>query len=120
MRLVIAAIAVSMTGACASLGLTPMKSAAVADNISTVLAESQGFAEINPLGFPATVVIKAAVIKYSEQLPPKDQSFVERVSVSVWGGAAVNNISLVLGASTVMAPLLGSLAAVYLWSRDVD
>jgi hypothetical protein len=95
-----------------------MKQAALADNVSTVLAESQGFAEINPLGFPATVVLKMAVIEYSRQLPPGDRQFVERVSVAVWGGAAANNVSLVLGSGSAVAPLLGIAAAIYFWGKD--
>ena len=118
MRLIAASAVLVFATACTTIQLPRIQQAALADNVSTAIAESQGFVEINPLGFPATVVLKIAVIEYSKQLPPNDRRFVERVSVSVWGGAAVNNVSLVLGSGSAVAPLLGIAAAIYFWSRD--
>lgn len=120
MRLLVASTVLVLATACSTVPLAPMKQAALADNVSTVLAESQGFDEINPLGFPATVVLKLAVIEYSRQLPPEDRQFVERVSVAVWGGAAVNNVSLIFGLSSALAPVVGIAAAALLWQSQDD
>ena len=102
---------------CASVPLSAVKQAALADNVSTVVALDQGLPELNPLGFPATVVIKILVIEWAKTQPETDRRFVETSATALWSGAAVNNVVAVIGGGSLLSPAVGVVAAVLLWSK---
>lgn len=95
--------------------------AAVADGITTGLALSAGALETNPLvsttplGLIALTGAKIALVKYAETLPEPDKRMVVKLSSSLWGGAAVNNLLVLLSAPTPLSVLAGLLMGFYTW-----
>lgn len=100
---------------CSSIALSPVQQAALADNASTAIALRQGLPELNPLGFPATVLIKISVIEWAKTQPEQDRQVVERVATALWAGAAVNNFAAVIGGGALLSPALGVFTALRLW-----
>ena len=95
----------------------PLESAAVADTASTLWALNNGYAEANPLGFPATIAIKIAVIALKDQLTACDRNSVEQWGTGLWMGAAVNNSLLALTANTLISPIMGLITALVIVSQ---
>lgn len=95
--------------------------AAVADGITTGLALSSGAVEANPLlsttplGLLALTGAKIALVKYAETLPEQDKRMVIKLSSSLWGGAAVNNLLVLFAAPTPVSILAGLLMGVFTW-----
>lgn len=106
---------ISLVG-CASVPLSAVKQAALADNLSTVVALEQGLPELNPLGFPATVVIKISVIEWAKTQPDQDRQLVERIATALWSGAAANNFAAAIGGGGFISPALGVFTALWLWA----
>ena len=102
---------------CASVPLSGVKQAALADNVSTAIALDQGLPEVNPLGFPATVVIKILVIEWAKTQPETDRRFVETAATALWTGAAVNNFVLIIGGGSLLSPVVGVATAAVLWHK---
>ncbi len=105
----------TVTG-CAAVPIEPITQAALADNITTVIAHSQGYRELNPLGFPATVVIKLAVIESRQYLSEPHRAMVDRTAVTVWSAAAVHNTVILF--SQALAPVAGVITVLYLWNAQ--
>lgn len=97
--------------------------AAVADGITTGLALSAGALETNPListtplGLLALTGAKIALVKYAETLPEQEKRMVVKLSSSLWGGAAVNNLLVLLAAPTPLSLLAGLLMGFYTWRQ---
>lgn len=97
--------------------------AAVADGITTGLALSSGALETNPListtplGLLALTGAKIALVKYAETLPEQEKRMVVKLSSSLWGGAAVNNLLVLLAAPTPLSVLAGLLMGFYTWRQ---
>ena len=105
---------------CSSIPLSDVKQAAIADNVSTAIALEQGLPELNPLGFPTTVVIKILVIEWAKTQPETDRRFVETSATALWTGAAVNNVVAVIGGGSLLSPVVGVVTAIQLWQRSAD
>lgn len=105
---------------CSSIPLSAVKQAALADNVTTAVALEQGLPELNPLGFPATVIIKIFVVEWARTQPQQDRQFVERTATALWSGAAVNNFVLIIGGGSLLSPAVGVVTAAILWQRSAD
>jgi hypothetical protein len=95
--------------------------AAVADGVSTGLALSAGAIEMNPListspiGLIALTGAKIGLVKYAETLPEQQKRLVIKTSTAIWGGAAVNNLMVLMAAPTPLAVIAGVLVGVISW-----
>lgn len=101
---------------CSSIPLASIKQAAIADNVTTAVAVSQGYRELNPLGFPATVVLKLAVIESRQYLSEQNRDIVDHTAVALWSAAAVHNTVILF--SQTLAPVAGVITMIYLWNTQ--
>lgn len=98
--------------------------AAVADGITTGLAVSSGALEMNPLisTSPAGLVVltgaKIALVKYADRLPEDEKRMLIKSSSSLWTGAAVNNLMVLLSAPSPVAIAAGLVAGVLWWQHS--
>jgi len=98
--------------------------AAVADGVSTGLALSSGATEMNgllspsPLGLVALTGAKIGLVKFAERLPENDRRLVVKTESSLWGGAAVNNLMVLMSASSPVAIAAGVVAGVLWWRHS--
>ncbi|WP_370263880.1 hypothetical protein [Limnobacter sp.] len=85
--------------------------AAVADTATTwgAIASGAGY-ESNPIGFPAVTLAKVAVYQYAKSLPAEEGGELLDVTTAAMGGAAVNNLLVVLGAATGASVVAGLVA----------
>jgi hypothetical protein len=97
------------------------RAAAVADGVSTALALSTGAVETNPLiatsplGLLALTGAKIGLVNFARTLPEHERRTVLKASGAVWGGAAVNNLLVLMAAPTPVAVLAGVVAGVLSW-----
>lgn len=95
--------------------------AAVADGISTRLALAAGGIESNALvtGFPMGLIAltgaKILLVKYAETLPEADKRVVVKAASATWGGAAFNNLLVMLAAPTPVAIVAGIVVGIMTW-----
>jgi hypothetical protein len=98
--------------------------AAVADGISTGLALSAGAIEMNPmistspLGLVALTGAKIGLVRFADRLPEQQKRLVIKTSSAVWGGAAVNNLMVLMAAPTPVAVAAGVVAGVLWWRHS--
>jgi hypothetical protein len=98
--------------------------AAVADGVSTSLALSAGAVETNgliatsPVGLVALTGAKIGLVKFADRLPENEKRLVIKTSSSVWGGAAVNNLLVLMAAPTPIAIAAGVVAGVLWWRHS--
>ena len=98
--------------------------AAVVDGVSTGLALSSGAVEMNPListspvGLIALTGAKIGLVKYADRLPEPQKRVVIKTSSSVWGGAAVNNLMVLMSAPSPLAIAAGVTAGVLWWRHS--
>ncbi|MFC5458789.1 hypothetical protein [Massilia niabensis] len=98
--------------------------AAVADGISTSLALSAGAMEMNPListspiGLVALTGAKIGLVKFAGRLPEPQKRLVIKASSAVWGGAAVNNLMVLMSAPSPVAVAAGVVAGVLWWRHS--
>lgn len=120
------------TAGCSSIQLSAADRAsalAVADGVTTAVGlagtavEGNPLAPTDPLGILAFTALKAAVPHLASHMAPEDRKLVLQATSAAWGGAAVNNLLVIAGA-TGHVPVLGLVcAAVWLWrdtGRKVD
>ncbi|BDT58839.1 hypothetical protein MasN3_23330 [Massilia varians] len=99
--------------------------AAVADGLSTGLALSAGALEMNPLvpTSPAGLIVltgaKIGLVKYADRLPEDEKRTLIKTSSSLWTGAAVNNLMVLLSAPSPAAIAAGIVAGVLWWQHSV-
>lgn len=98
--------------------------AAVADGLTTGLALSAGALEMNPLisSSPAGLVLltgaKIGLVKYADRLPEDEKRTVIKSSSSLWTGAAVNNLMVLLSVPSPAAIAAGVVAGVLWWKHS--
>lgn len=98
--------------------------AAVADGVTTGLALSAGALEMNPLvsTSPAGLVMltgaKIGLVKLADRLPEDEKRLVIKTSSSLWTGAAVNNLMVLLSAPSPAAIAAGVVAGVLWWRHS--
>lgn len=98
--------------------------AAVADGVTTGLAISAGALEMNPLvstspaGLLALTGAKIALVNYADRLPEDEKRMVIKTSSSLWTGAAVNNLMVLLSVPSPAAIAVGMVAGVLWWQHS--
>ena len=98
--------------------------AAVADGLSTGLALSSGALELNPLvpTSPVGIIVltgaKIGLVKYADRLPEDEKRMLIKSSSSLWTGAAVNNLMVLLSAPSPVAIAAGLVAGVLWWQHS--
>jgi len=114
----------SLTG-CVSGPRPTATDMALADTAVThlVIESGQGY-ELNPLGFPATIVIKSIVLKNISTIKKcKERMFWDRAMSAIWGGATVNNMVVLIGAWTPvigMTTFIATTATIWNYRLDKD
>lgn len=105
---------------CATIRNPTMTESAIADTVSTYIGiEHSGkhLVEKNPMGFPATIVLKASLIYYTENYASlENKNIIQKSSSSFWSGAAVNNI-LLLFTTPQVSLFSGIVTSVIIWKR---
>ena len=97
---------------------------AVADGVSTSLALSAGALEANPmaasspLGILALTGAKIGLVKFADRLPENEKRLVIKTTSAVWGGAAVNNLMVMMSAAPAVAIGAGVVAGVMWWMHS--
>ena len=91
------------------------KAAALADGATTLIGVTSGaLVELNPIiGNNPTSIIAFTVLKVGVSDHLSDGS--ANVAKSIWGGASINNLSLLLGASPPVAIVLGVFSGIALY-----
>lgn len=98
--------------------------AAVADGVTTGLALSAGALEMNPLisTSPAGLLVltgaKIGLVKYADRLPEDEKRALIKTSGSLWTGAAINNLMVLLSAPPPVAIAAGVMAGVLWWRHS--
>ena len=90
---------------------------AIADTATTEVALRAGTAqELNPLGAAGAVVIKAAVYAWIQSQPPDAAQRMNVQFGSITGGAAANNVCVLLSAAGPICLLIGAAVGVLLYN----
>ena len=98
--------------------------AAIADGISTSLALSAGAVEMNPMistspiGLIALTGAKIGLVKFAGRLPEPQKRLVVKSASAVWGGAAINNLMVLVSAPSPVAIAAGVVAGVLWWRHS--
>lgn len=95
--------------------------AAVADGVTTGMALSAGALELNPLmptspiGLIAVTGVKIGLAKYAETLPEAEKRLTMKASSAIWGGAAVNNLMVLMAAPPPIPVIVGLVTGFATW-----
>jgi hypothetical protein len=94
--------------------------AAVVDAATTVAVLAKGGTELNPLGFPATNLGKAAYLFYLRpRLSEKEKQIFDRWASTVWWAASANNLfQLLMPNNFFMGATIGIATGVYLYNLE--
>lgn len=98
-------------------------SAAVADGLTTGLAISSGAIEMNPLlsasplGLVAITGVKIGLAKFADTLPEEDKRLTLKTTSALWGGAAINNLMVLVAAPPPLPIIAGILMGFATWAH---
>jgi hypothetical protein len=82
---------------CTTVNRPSPEAAALVDIGTTAVALSRGATELNPLGLVGSSLLKGVYLYNQDKIPPQDREFADKLSSSLWIGAAANNIAVMLG-----------------------
>lgn len=90
---------------CYSMEAPSIETASILDTVTTAIALENGARELNPLGFPLATAIKFFVlIPYANNIENQEEKKnVQNFLSSMYTGAAVNNVMVVLGAGPILS-----------------
>ena len=94
--------------------------AAVVDAATTAAVLAKGGVELNPVGFPATNVLKAAyLIYFRPRLSEEDKQIFDRWTSTVWWAASANNLlQFLIPSSVYVSATIGIATGIYLYNLD--
>jgi hypothetical protein len=94
--------------------------AAVVDAATTAAVLAKGGTELNPVGFPATNLGKAAYLFYLRpRLSEKEKQIFDRWASTVWWAASVNNLlQFVVPSNVYVSATLGLATGIYLYNLE--
>jgi len=94
--------------------------AAVVDAATTVAVLAKGGTELNPLGFPATNLGKAAYLFYLRpRLSEKEKQIFDRWASTVWWAASANNLfQFLMPNNFFMGATIGIATGIYLYNLE--
>jgi hypothetical protein len=123
-RLIIGIILASLLTACTTTTNEPIPDrlllTAAADTVTTHIGIANGAYEMNPLGPNGVLVAKLAYIfGIRNYLNASDQARADHIFGSVWLGAAVNNVMVMVFPASAVAPIVLGIGAGY-WSYTTD
>lgn len=96
---------------------------AVADGVTTGIALSAGAIETNPfiatspVGLVALTGAKLGLVKYADTLPQDDKRLTLKSTSAIWGGAAVNNVMVLLAAPPPFPIIAGLIMGIATWTH---
>lgn len=96
---------------------------AVADGVTTGIALSVGAIETNPLiatspiGLVALTGAKLGLVKYADTMPQDDKRLTLKSTSAIWGGAAVNNVMVLLAAPPPFPIIAGLIMGIATWTH---
>jgi hypothetical protein len=97
---------------------TPLQ-AGIADTVTTIVALNKGATEMNPLGFVVATLGKCILVFYvNDELEGKLKEEFEKGESSVWTGASVNNLLVLLHANPVTSITAGIIAGIIVWNSN--
>lgn len=113
MRSILAVICCLLVACTTVRDQTRALNGAVADTVTTVVAlRKAGVIESNPIGFPATILLKGVMITYLHYYPNES---LDRAAGSIWWAAAANNLAVILGLTNPVSIALSVGVGVALW-----
>ena len=94
--------------------------AGVVDAATTAAVLAKGGTELNPVGFPATNVGKAAYLFYLRpRLSEKEKQIFDRWASTVWWAASANNLfQFLIPNNFFMGATIGIATGVYLYNLE--
>jgi hypothetical protein len=94
--------------------------AGVVDAATTAAVLAKGGTELNPVGFPATNLGKAAYLFYLRpRLSEKEKQIFDRWASTVWWAASVNNLlQFVVPSNVYVSATLGLATGIYLYNLE--
>lgn len=91
------------------------------DTASTVMALNAGAFETNPFGFNFTIIAKITYVVITRNYLTEEQyKDSDRIASSIWTGAAINNIMIVIGASNPISIAVGLVAGIWLMQEKCE
>lgn len=96
---------------------------AVADGVTTGIALSAGAIETNPLiatspiGLVALTGAKLGLVKYADTMSQDDKRLTLKSASALWGGAAVNNVMVLLAAPPPFPIFAGLIMGIATWTH---
>lgn len=121
MHKLIALLIICCLTSCATVNeQTTAANGAIADTATTVIGiKKYNMVETNPIGFPATILLKATAVIYLKTNPnnlsEQELKELDHVSGSLWFGAAANNLAVIAGASNPLGLLIGLTTGIALY-----
>jgi len=118
-----ALVLIILQQSCATSGLPLHRAvykAAVVDAATTVAVLAKGGTELNPLGFPATNLGKAAYLfNLRPRLSENEKQIFDRWASTVWWAASANNIfQFLMPNNFFMGATIGIATGVYLYNLE--
>jgi hypothetical protein len=94
--------------------------AAVVDAATTAAVLAKGGTELNPVGFPATNLGKAAYLFYIRpRLSEEEKEIFDRWTSTVWWAASVNNLfQLLIPSNFLVGATMGIATGIYLYNAE--
>lgn len=101
--------------------LSPASKAAIADGITTAVAFAKGHHETSVIGTSYQGLLVFTALKVAGAEAAKDHELLQKSLTAVWGGAAANNLAILLFNSTPIGWVAGIAMGVHLFnSTRVD
>jgi hypothetical protein len=96
------------------------KDGMIADTATTIIGvHGFGLIETNPLGVVGSTVLKAVALAYTEDFPKEKQQEFSNKAGAFWSGAAINNVMVILGASTPISIIVGVISGVVFYNMPL-
>jgi hypothetical protein len=94
--------------------------AAVVDAVTTAAVLAKGGTELNPVGFPATNLGKAAYLFYLRpRLSEENKKIFDRWTSSLWWAASANNLfQLLMPNNFFVGATIGVATGIYLYNSE--
>ena len=102
------------------------KTTVITDAATTIVALNGGAVELNPIitptptGIVAISLVKWALVEHVAQSDLEDRDDYLRIMTGVWGGASINNLLVILGASNPISILAGIIGGYLLFKQPAS
>ena len=117
MKKLILSIACALALSAQAEDLSPASKAAIIDGATTALAFSKGHQETSIIGTSYGALVLFTALKVAGAESAKDHEVLQKSFTAVWGGAAANNVAIMLFNSTPIGWVAGIVTGVYLFNK---